>query len=720
MSTALGSGGGAPSQANVWTVAGDGVPDALTAAASASGFGRGTAAAAAPAPATYPRDVGVGVCSIPGGGSLGDPRRFPQRLPPPQPSLRAATWRSQGRLPSFDVMFPADGATSAGHVKRTRLPYEEKKSGNKGKRASGALAEGPHSAEERAPKRRNTPEGTFTGGTGGGGGAGGGCSGQTALPTPALVSPPTDRGGTLWEARPAVAAAAPAGRASPSGRGSPRPALATAAASIGDTTTHLRQPMATASIGAAASPPVAASTGSRDEEQRRRDWSTVLEETRKGNAGRGAFDIGSRTPEETSSTASETDDWDDMSVGGSVQDAARRGGATSTPPAGDATRRATSIAGGDRRWEGTSGGASSGNARGSGGGGDDNNRGNADNAAGGPGGDQRSFGLKARILERSGVDGGSGNLSLPPQPLYEARWGGNYLPTGGLPAAALPSGMVPRLGGGGSSRATAAVALGPGDGAGRLPPGAPQPLPRGGTTRRPVSVAGQYVRRVAESSEIWTGGSGGGVLASGAGTPSGAIGGGTAAGAPPSDVGRAATAGSAPVGSGGGARSAAPMTGAPVVAVAPSPEANTPVADAAATASVAAPAVAATASVAAPAVAARPLRQLAPAPPMDYQQPIVLPAPPPPPAAPARRPYACPTCPMAFKRRYDVQQHISAVHLLQRPFECSHCHKRFGHRGSCAKHERTVHLRQQPYQCDVCGQRFGERGNMAKHRQRHG
>lgn len=187
VSTALGSGGGAPSPANLWTVAANDVTAASSAAASASGFGRVTAAAAAAAPAAYPHDVGGGVCSIPGGGSMDDPRRFPQRLPPLLPTQEEGT--RQPLLPPFSEMFPAGGSASPGHVVRTWFANEEEK---KSKRAGGARAEGPPTAEERASKRRSWPEGAITGDTGGGGDAGGGWSGQTALPTPAFVSPRTD------------------------------------------------------------------------------------------------------------------------------------------------------------------------------------------------------------------------------------------------------------------------------------------------------------------------------------------------------------------------------------------------------------------------------------------------------------------------------------------------------------------------------------------------
>lgn len=78
----------------------------------------------------------------------------------------------------------------------------------------------------------------------------------------------------------------------------------------------------------------------------------------------------------------------------------------------------------------------------------------------------------------------------------------------------------------------------------------------------------------------------------------------------------------------------------------------------------------------------------------------------------------CPVCASHFKRRYDLVQHISAVHEKRRPFPCTACDQAFAHKGTLSKHFRTVHKRERPYVCEHCGQRFSERGNVNKHKQR--
>jgi len=82
------------------------------------------------------------------------------------------------------------------------------------------------------------------------------------------------------------------------------------------------------------------------------------------------------------------------------------------------------------------------------------------------------------------------------------------------------------------------------------------------------------------------------------------------------------------------------------------------------------------------------------------------------------RPYACAVCPIAFKRRYDLQQHHLAVHEKRRPFACPVCGSAFSHAGTRSKHVRTVHEKVKPFPCDQCDMRFSERGNLSKHRQR--
>lgn len=74
-------------------------------------------------------------------------------------------------------------------------------------------------------------------------------------------------------------------------------------------------------------------------------------------------------------------------------------------------------------------------------------------------------------------------------------------------------------------------------------------------------------------------------------------------------------------------------------------------------------------------------------------------------------------CDKKFKRKWDLQKHIEAVHYRFKPFTCSVCPKKFGHKGTRDKHVRTIHLRIRPFNCQHagCGRTFSERGNMRKH-----
>lgn len=78
----------------------------------------------------------------------------------------------------------------------------------------------------------------------------------------------------------------------------------------------------------------------------------------------------------------------------------------------------------------------------------------------------------------------------------------------------------------------------------------------------------------------------------------------------------------------------------------------------------------------------------------------------------------CSYCSRTFKRKYDLEHHISAVHVKDKPHRCSACGQSFGHSGTLTKHYRTVHLGERPFACSTCSRRFSERGNLNKHTQR--
>lgn len=76
---------------------------------------------------------------------------------------------------------------------------------------------------------------------------------------------------------------------------------------------------------------------------------------------------------------------------------------------------------------------------------------------------------------------------------------------------------------------------------------------------------------------------------------------------------------------------------------------------------------------------------------------------------------SCSKCDKVFKRNYDLNQHISAVHEKNRPFACPLCGQAFAHMGTLSKHHRTVHLGERPFTCKGCHLKFSERGNLNKH-----
>lgn len=51
------------------------------------------------------------------------------------------------------------------------------------------------------------------------------------------------------------------------------------------------------------------------------------------------------------------------------------------------------------------------------------------------------------------------------------------------------------------------------------------------------------------------------------------------------------------------------------------------------------------------------------------------------------RPFPCPYCPLSFKRRYTLQEHVR-IHMGSRPYACRSCGKAFTQRSSLLKHVR--------------------------------
>lgn len=54
--------------------------------------------------------------------------------------------------------------------------------------------------------------------------------------------------------------------------------------------------------------------------------------------------------------------------------------------------------------------------------------------------------------------------------------------------------------------------------------------------------------------------------------------------------------------------------------------------------------------------------------------------------------FACPSCPLHFRKRCNLMTHISNVHDKIRPFYCSLCLRRFARKSNCAKHVSIISL----------------------------
>lgn len=363
--------------------------------------------------ATTQGGVGVGSGGAPAEGRCNDHLCLPALLPAPAAAL-AKTSHLGERLPPIHVLFPVDGAASAGRTKRARLAVEAGSGGEATQRAAGPARLEDLVANERASKRRaQSPEGGSTGGRGGGDDDRRRSSGRKKTPTKAFLSVATNGGGSPRAALPVVVGSAAESRTTPGVRGLPE-----------------RSPAAAALTGANTSAVT----------QRTSYWATVMGETSAQQAERGPFDNGACTTEPPAST-SEGSDGDSETSGSSLEGATGLVGATT--PAVD-RRRAASKAGIDRLSGGANGdnrgsvgcSSSDGSDAGSG----------PDGGAGDTVANGRSFDLKARILARS--RSGSEDKDLrrcPPVPLF-ATSGGDGLDGGPLPAL-RPNGMAPQLGG---------------------------------------------------------------------------------------------------------------------------------------------------------------------------------------------------------------------------------------------------------------------------------
>ena len=79
------------------------------------------------------------------------------------------------------------------------------------------------------------------------------------------------------------------------------------------------------------------------------------------------------------------------------------------------------------------------------------------------------------------------------------------------------------------------------------------------------------------------------------------------------------------------------------------------------------------------------------------------------------RPYVCPTCNGAFKKKRHLDRHITSVHEDIRPFPCSLCDKKFRGNSELQRHIGSVHEETKPFPCSLCEKTFSQNTNLKRH-----
>jgi len=82
------------------------------------------------------------------------------------------------------------------------------------------------------------------------------------------------------------------------------------------------------------------------------------------------------------------------------------------------------------------------------------------------------------------------------------------------------------------------------------------------------------------------------------------------------------------------------------------------------------------------------------------------------------KPFDCPKCPAAFRRKTHLQNHINCVHTKIRPYPCTLCSKVFSNRGHQNSHM-LIHVNEFPYKCEICAKRFRHPSSLDIHNKAH-
>ena len=77
--------------------------------------------------------------------------------------------------------------------------------------------------------------------------------------------------------------------------------------------------------------------------------------------------------------------------------------------------------------------------------------------------------------------------------------------------------------------------------------------------------------------------------------------------------------------------------------------------------------------------------------------------------------FKCNDCRASFVSRFNLRNHINAIHLQIKPYECEQCKKSFSQEGHMKIHVKEVHQKLRPYRCMHCDHFSSRKRDLAGH-----
>lgn len=78
--------------------------------------------------------------------------------------------------------------------------------------------------------------------------------------------------------------------------------------------------------------------------------------------------------------------------------------------------------------------------------------------------------------------------------------------------------------------------------------------------------------------------------------------------------------------------------------------------------------------------------------------------------------FKCHICSMEFKRKYNLERHVTTVHNDEARFECGQCERKYKRKRDLDRHVNDAHLKVRPFVCGECGLSFAGAEQLRKHR----